>query len=1234
MIEIADLAQHHPGLVTQLKRYDYASVAPLVGGFLTLPNYHENTIRLDALAHLACYACAGTRKADREMLVKCAGGHLVGSELAKLEDPVEDAFIGNVATSFGNFRVFRGIEESGDYWVEQILRPLERADVPEALKPSLNHIRSFLKLVDAVASRRQLQRYTFSSGQFCERIAIPPWHDLSACSRAVTFSPADLQQLGINYRDIAPFLFTEEDRKRLLEQSTGHSDLERYPIVQFANNLVLAAPHAVTVSVRRFLVEQLTETGFLSRFAMLLQTSQFAMWMRTLEHGLGFEPMDIALPSPPNELPAIYQATLSFDQGKYAHVVLLDGNISGELTDAHDTDELTAEHQNSFEKHLLDCAAVLKAQPQFNGGMTLITRGGVGRGVALSMKKIPDWGMIFASPPDWRTLARCDDMSALRLWRMWRHQEWAEKRGVHIVNLNGLLNLYAYWRSNNWRFVPRQMELSQPHKMLTVGTGFIADIRKEVLHAYDDHSILAHDLTHWVRVERRGAKAYYARDKEAPVYIALEGSKQKMLMGVIETTNRNWWIVSKANTTIPDEQSVLFQLWDCLLNWMNRAGVVVEKEFRNLQAGSILIELDVQELSKWADQNIPNSQVSSQPTSSVNRRDRTIVVTLPAEFSEKFHTPRNQAERMLIDCTIPAIAELAGSTISADDRVRLLASIFPNDEARFFHFVKTENWAQILAATYRPSPDFIPEEECSHSLIELADELGPPSASGKSLGREQCMDYLHRVVDNLWQRIEKELAQFNRREVVIACFSALAELEKDEQRWSLAARALLALHDPQEILKFAEGRRSDRDAATLANRLLVETAMYACPAEGGHAMPKAARLEMLAQFENLLSAANHRDAISEGFMEPEIHSFQNGELDFDKEFYATVMSPYVRAVFEKGFHCSAQNYDRWFSSYQPKESARSLETIRRMEQPFHDEFGVTIDQFVAIPNRFGHVALKTQKLILELDDASFRSLLMNECNLEAKTIEFFIGRFSLPPRRGWNRDLHGYQEKDVQPWRFRRQLSLLMRPFVMLRGAPSKIWLVYPPLVKTSAAYIIGNIAESAFPTEHFRTRTMRAFCGDQANRQGNQFTRDVADRAEKLGFVARREVFMSALGCPASAGDFGDVDVLAWKGGSPDIYVIECKRLRTAISVRDVVERLDDYRGEREDSLGKHLRRLNWLKANPSAVCALTGIPATAIRFKGLLVTDDLVPMQFFSGSATSPKEVVAFTQLAEAMQ
>ena len=99
--------------------------------------------------------------------------------------------------------------------------------------------------------------------------------------------------------------------------------------------------------------------------------------------------------------------------------------------------------------------------------------------------------------------------------------------------------------------------------------------------------------------------------------------------------------------------------------------------------------------------------------------------------------------------------------------------------------------------------------------------------------------------------------------------------------------------------------------------------------------------------------------------------------------------------------------------------------------------------------------------------------------------------------------------------------------------------------------------SEAEFPTEHFRSPEMRRFCGDQANRQGNPFTHSVADRMEQLGYVVRREVSMRSLDVPTSIGDFGDIDVLAWKSGQPNVLVIECKYLRTSTSVCNVVDRL-----------------------------------------------------------------------------
>jgi len=300
-----------------------------------------------------------------------------------------------------------------------------------------------------------------------------------------------------------------------------------------------------------------------------------------------------------------------------------------------------------------------------------------------------------------------------------------------------------------------------------------------------------------------------------------------------QSTPATWpQIAAKAKNTDSESRSVIFQLWDCLLNWMERAAPVIEKSFANLPPTSVWIEIDVTGLEKWSDHAEANlvRPTSASPYSVADASQRTVIITIPPDFRNAFHVPENRAERTLVGCAVTAIAELAGAELSENDRVGILSAIFPNNEARFFHVVRTENLTQMVAGTGLPAPDFVPEEDCAQSLIGLAEEVGAAPAGGKIQGEAECLQYLQKVADKLWQRIEKGLAQFNRQAVVTSCFHALAELERDAEHWNMTARALLALQkDETEVLQRAEERRGKRDAASLTNRLLIETAMYACP---------------------------------------------------------------------------------------------------------------------------------------------------------------------------------------------------------------------------------------------------------------------------------------------------------------------------------------------------------------------------------------------------------------------
>jgi hypothetical protein len=163
----------------------------------------------------------------------------------------------------------------------------------------------------------------------------------------------------------------------------------------------------------------------------------------------------------------------------------------------------------------------------------------------------------------------------------------------------------------------------------------------------------------------------------------------------------------------------------------------------------------------------------------------------------------------------------------------------------------------------------------------------------------------------------------------------------------------------------------------------------------------------------------------------------------------------------------------------------------------------------------------------------------------------------------------------------------------------------------------------------------MKAYVGEQANRKGHEFTKKVEDVFLQTTMQTRIEVEMHSLGAAKQSG-LGDIDVLAWSIKSKIVYVVECKRLRMALNVREVIQRLEDFMGDvqKKDSLGKHLRRITWLQQNSSAVAKITGLAVGTFRMRPLLVTSDIVPMQFFQKMQFPLDQVVPYSELSRALK
>lgn len=103
----------------------------------------------------------------------------------------------------------------------------------------------------------------------------------------------------------------------------------------------------------------------------------------------------------------------------------------------------------------------------------------------------------------------------------------------------------------------------------------------------------------------------------------------------------------------------------------------------------------------------------------------------------------------------------------------------------------------------------------------------------------------------------------------------------------------------------------------------------------------------------------------------------------------------------------------------------------------------------------------------------------------------------------------------------------------------------------------------------------------------------------------------MEGLGAIDPLRGYGDIDVLAWKSGCTDVYVVECKNFMFASTIGEVADEISSFAGEEGDYLWKHLRRVNWLSSNQGAIRRLTGVVSASITMRPVLVTSQPSPLE-----------------------
>jgi hypothetical protein len=990
-------AEEYASLGRALREFDSASTIATLGGLLTIPDCHAETIRIEHLLHLAVLHCAGTRTVDEPLLREWLERTLAELPIRRMEDPCEDVFVANVTTPEGNYRIFEGIWESNADSLQGLLDALGRCRWAIENMAVIESTVSLLKLSEAVAERSNLPRWTASENPYPSDAIIPQAIDLGATGARVIFSASDLTELRVSRATLAPFILSDSGRRELNDESTGHSSLERFPVIEFQDTVVLACPSAVSAAIRRFVVSTFSTANKLSDLEDALRVTHaetvFSSCLPFLDAPPGFGAG--ALPSEPaTQGPFPWnEVHCPIDEDKVAQVILL----FDALDDIEEVGLVTPGSSSGLNERLNDHIreTTRRLAEHARGGLVLIISAGIGRGWLLGLPTLPPrWHTIAMPIADFETFAWSQDASLLRLWKLYEEIETLAAAGVSLFESNGTLNTYAFWQKQGFALMPAEFPYPPAqHAHIAIGTEFVFEFRVAQRRLGDVHTVRL-SAARSVRVGRLARDVYFPAMRDRPIFASEEFARGGKLVGVVESAGLTIWVWGERTRSSPDEDHFVFQLWECLLSWLDRLlpriGSYLNSVSERVKAAPPVHLLVVPtDDPRWDNVGHPGNPEPELPSSSVDPDNGTVSVSIPFGFVGLLRRPANDAERALLEDVAFALLDLLSphsrpiSEPRSADEIELLTrtcselvgAVMGGQSARTIHlfeartpsdhlsslpasgarrpiFVAPEDaeawqiglaWLALDRSTLLPSPTGTaagveaphdsgqPTEE-SNPLGELADDHVYDERR-EILGQPRCSVALNSLVVSIWEKISDRLKELSGTSLAKIALVNLELIAADREQWRRTARAVTALFgDDDDVERIAGLRESVRAETAIACRVLAEMAICTTPTTGGRITSIADFEFLTAGISLLVSLASASDAIFNEVAEARISVFPNGAVVSDRTFLADIVGPYALEVHAAGYRDAATEYDQLYES-------RATDVAESAEPPTANETG-------------------------------------------------------------------------------------------------------------------------------------------------------------------------------------------------------------------------------------------------------------------------------------------------------
>ena len=667
--------------------------------------------------------------------------------------------------------------------------------------------------------------------------------------------------------------------------------------------------------------------------------------------------------------------------------------------------------------------------------------------------------------------------------------------------------------------------------------------------------------------------------------------------------------------------------------WIPRIASAIERHADRLRS-TVYIGVDFLALSDMGPiTEIPDEAVIRQSISSdLHRKDGMVVLSVGDAFERGMQDVSNVSERVLVDELCRALFDLFRIELTDETFQRLLTQIVPNDAARYVHAFYASQFRDFVSPSLRGQ--IIESDELDSAILRSGLAFCVESRTKgrfSTRSKRQATQFLNSLVHKLESQLIGVCQSLDRNQLLEQALWNHERAVQSRQRWMRTAKANFALRQQSSgVAEVIAARDIELSDTIFASLIVAEIALCESPVEGGL---QPGTLD-LCRLQCLAGAIAHfggwSDAIHMDAMSPRLTITALGDVQVDDEFRSQILMPFAKAGsggrIREAIHRYAENFE-------PPSVGKSSRTLNSdFEDAWKTEFGFSILEMRQAIDLLEDIGIKQAVAVFSMSWGDFLRIVESAVADATKFIEAFV----LNSRTEW-RDIPSWCDvKDIQIWRFRRQLSVVRRPVLRVTTDGDSRVLIAPGIIRESIAYILDGYYEGTLPPRHYRSEAMRRWHGRRTNERGTQFSQAVAGAFTERGWHAEIEQKVHSLIDCGRDTDFGDVDVVAWNVDAKRVLIIECKHLYYGKTAGEIAEQLRDYRGkvrhdcrrQRRDDLRKHLDRIEVITEHRAVLLNTLGLPHD-MQIEGWILFKNPVPMLFGWDAFADKVQIATFEDI-----